>query len=315
MKLALKNQSIVSLYFRVRNRSSSRRLPAVVLIDYIGVNTDPCSLNVHLLPSHSTNMNRSLPSDPTTLLQNYATKRQSEGIFPSTQTKSVDLKTEGKKGLQTIALADKTAKLNSAFPQSLVAVNPFVELFGRDFAEFLDPNFNTSRYELTEQKLSTGDKSDMIPSTSTKRVKVENSHFIEARIQPGQVAVFEKDVDMADTNYNILVDHLEWSQLQSRYTKLGKGGEKLSICCFVENRQPFETHCPFESRSEVTEDRDALNWKSDKLMCPQHTTKLIFICENYGTELSVCALDNIRLHKQADIEFVEPCQKNELIYL
>ncbi|KAH7724641.1 Protein Y53F4B.27 b [Aphelenchoides avenae] len=87
--------------------------------------------------------------------------------------------------------------------------------------------------------------------------------------------------------------------------------EKLSACCYTKSKEPLELVCPYETPL----DRRPVKWTSAKIWCPVGTTKIMFICENYGREHGVCALDNIRVHREEDVKFQEPCQKNVLATL
>lgn len=225
--------------------------------------------------------------------------------------------------------------------------NPFVEMFGQEFADFLDPTYETKVDEIkdnspnkqndVEDKVNNGlgyKKEQNIPSNTLnifdpknqacntiggclfdksfcsynnvpdlanggefKFATVGKSRFIEAKLSPGQVAVFESKTNMME-DHVVLFDVLEWVE-----------GEKLSGCCIVPNRQPNEMTCPYESSIF----QGPIEWKGGQMVCPKGTTAIMFICENYGKNKGVCALDNIRLHKTTDISRSEPCQKNLLM--
>uniref|UniRef100_A0A0N4ZHI2 MAM domain-containing protein n=1 Tax=Parastrongyloides trichosuri TaxID=131310 RepID=A0A0N4ZHI2_PARTI len=231
--------------------------------------------------------------------------------------------------------------------------NPFVDMFGQEFAEFLDPSFETNNEEnkeenlkitseVNEQNLVQNKANTAMISSNEKQINnnpinifdpknqvcntiggclfdrsfcsyhnvpdlanggefraasVGQSRFIEARLSPGQVAVFETTTIMAEDHF-VLFDVLEWVE-----------GEKLSACCITPNRQPSEMVCPYETSTF----QGPIEWKAARLVCPKGTTKLMFICENYGRTKGVCAIDNIRLHKTTDTAWSEPCQKNLLV--
>ncbi|CEF60295.1 Hypothetical protein SRAE_X000203300 [Strongyloides ratti] len=225
--------------------------------------------------------------------------------------------------------------------------NPFVEMFGKEFADFLDPAYETNTDEgkdnkineqnISQNKVNVGtdngkkqniqdgvlgifdprnqvcntiggclfEKSlcsyhnvpDLANGGEFKIATVGKSRFIEARLNPGQVAVFESNTNMME-DHVVMFDVLEWVE-----------GEKLSGCCIVPNRQPNEMICPYESSLF----QGPIEWKGGQMVCPKGTTIIMFICENYGRNKGVCAIDNIRLHKTSDISRSEPCQKEYLM--
>ncbi|KAI1695384.1 hypothetical protein DdX_19600 [Ditylenchus destructor] len=356
----------VMLSFRVKNRSTNGRTPAIVLIDFIEVSTQTCPLNVQTIPLETTTMQQFSPKineyNNTATTQNIELlsfsgplhipsplSQQITKRFETTSNKSLPSSEElqpgraaglsKKKGnLPAVVFGEKTAvDFGSSFSQVPVAKNPFIELFGEDFAEFLDPNFNTTRFEISNEvgeeertslqspyacmtsggclfeKSTCGYTNSKVLSTKAafQRVKVGDAHFAESRIDPGEVAVFETEVEMPDTPHNILFDHLEWSERASagKVNLWQKGSEKLSACCFVRNRQPFELSCPFES---TLMEHSQAGWQPGRILCPQGTSKIMFICENYGSGRGVCAVDNIRVHRKDDAEFLELCQREIL---
>uniref|UniRef100_A0A0K0F448 MAM domain-containing protein n=1 Tax=Strongyloides venezuelensis TaxID=75913 RepID=A0A0K0F448_STRVS len=219
--------------------------------------------------------------------------------------------------------------------------NPFVEMFGKEFADFLDPSFETSTDEdkmMSEQNMSQNkinNGKEQVAPTSTlgifdpqnqvcntvggclfdrsfcsyhnvpdlanggefRAAFVGKSRFIEARLNPGQVAVFQSKTNMLE-DHVVMFDVLEWVE-----------GEKLSGCCIVPGRQPSEMICPYETSIF----QGPIEWKGGQMACPKGTTVIMFICENYGKNKGVCGIDNIRLHKTTDIPRTEPCQKNLLM--
>ncbi|KAI6193212.1 hypothetical protein M3Y96_00994500 [Aphelenchoides besseyi] len=138
------------------------------------------------------------------------------------------------------------------------------------------------------------------PSLATKgefrRVTVGSSKFVEARVSPGEVAVYESPVNTTRGFY-VLFDYLEWTE-----------GEKLSACCFTPGRDPVDSYCPYESSTNETD----VIWENGQIFCESETTKIMFICENFGNRGGVCAVDNIRIHAEWDTEFQQPCQANQL---
>uniref|UniRef100_A0AC35U6F5 MAM domain-containing protein n=1 Tax=Rhabditophanes sp. KR3021 TaxID=114890 RepID=A0AC35U6F5_9BILA len=252
--------------------------------------------------------------------------------------------------------ANKQVVLNQAQISSNEKKNddPLVNMLGKDFADFLDPAFETSEDEATltdttkntkpilqdanqrqrangaliskqtehHEKVASYDIfGNIVKECSTiggclfekstcgfrnnrelstngdfKIAKVGESRFVEARLSSGQIAVLETHTDMKEDHY-VVFDVLEWIE-----------GEKLSACCVTPGRLPNELICPYETPIFL----GAIEWKSASIMCPAGTTKIMFICENYGKEKGLCALDNIRLHKTTDSAWLEPCQKRDL---
>jgi hypothetical protein len=76
---------------------------------------------------------------------------------------------------------------------------------------------------------------------------------------------------MTDTNYNILFDHLEWAQHRAG---LRRGSAKLSACCLLQDHLPYELECPFESSLVSESPADAIEWKSERVVCPVNTSKV-----------------------------------------
>ncbi|CAB3404089.1 unnamed protein product [Caenorhabditis bovis] len=122
--------------------------------------------------------------------------------------------------------------------------------------------------------------------------KVVPSSFAEAIVPVGEVAVMETTTKMTQA-HTILFDSLEFTT-----------GTRLIACCLAGD----QFVCPFSTPSE----QSAVIWQFSKFECPIGTSKIAFICENYGLTNGICGVDNIRIHTSTDVFFLEPCQKEKL---
>lgn len=87
-----------------------------------------------------------------------------------------------------------------------------------------------------------------------------DSQFVESRLAPGEIAVFEASTNMTDgRGFIVLFDALEWME-----------DEKLSACCYTKSKEPLELVCPYETPL----DRRPVKWTSAKIWCPVGTTKV-----------------------------------------
>ncbi|TMS35814.1 hypothetical protein L596_003129 [Steinernema carpocapsae] len=204
------------------------------------------------------------------------------------------------------------------------SLNPFTDMFGKEFADFLRPDFDSTK---ADENTISGEDEEGVPFTQLEtkgdvcntvggclfdhgmcgyrnsktlsnkgnfvRGMSGKSVFVETRLEPGEVAVLETRTKMTEPHV-ILFDWLEFTE-----------GEKLSACCYTPGRTPQDLVCPMESPSHMTTD---IAWKAGRIDCPTNTTKIMFICENYGRVDGVCALDTIRLFKQSDLAMQFPCQ-------
>ncbi|CAI2341334.1 unnamed protein product [Caenorhabditis sp. 36 PRJEB53466] len=122
--------------------------------------------------------------------------------------------------------------------------------------------------------------------------KVHMSSFAEAIVPTGEIAVMETDTKMTQA-HTVIFDALEFSL-----------GTRLIACCLSGG----QLTCPFATPSEQT----GILWQFSKFECPVSTSKIAFICENFGLTESICAVDNIRIHTSTDVFFLEACQKDKL---
>uniref|UniRef100_A0A1I7Z014 MAM domain-containing protein n=1 Tax=Steinernema glaseri TaxID=37863 RepID=A0A1I7Z014_9BILA len=201
--------------------------------------------------------------------------------------------------------------------------DPLTDMFGKEFVDFLSPDFDSTKSDGDENSITEDDsvkletkgdvcntvggclfdhgmcgyRNSKILSNKGKFVRgiSGKSVFVETRLQPGDVAVFETRTRMEEPHV-VLFDWLEFTE-----------GEKLSACCYTPGRTPQDLVCPMESESYTTTD---IVWKPGRIECPTNTTKIMFICENYGRVDGVCALDTIRLFKQSDVAMQFPCQQS-----
>lgn len=122
--------------------------------------------------------------------------------------------------------------------------------------------------------------------------KVHVSSFAEAIVPTGEIAVMETDTKMTQA-HTVIFDALEFAM-----------GTRLIACCIADG----QLTCPFSTPSEQT----GVLWQFSKFECPINTSKISFICENFGLTESICAVDNIRIHTSTDVFFLEACQKDKL---
>uniref|UniRef100_A0A8R1DNE8 MAM domain-containing protein n=1 Tax=Caenorhabditis japonica TaxID=281687 RepID=A0A8R1DNE8_CAEJA len=122
--------------------------------------------------------------------------------------------------------------------------------------------------------------------------KIHMSSFAEAIVPTGEIAVMETDTKMTQA-HTVIFDALEFSM-----------GTRLIACCLADGKLT----CPFATPSE----HSGILWQFSKFECPINTSKIAFICENFGLSESLCAVDNIRLHTSTDVFFLEACQKDKL---
>ncbi|KAK5974342.1 hypothetical protein GCK32_019796 [Trichostrongylus colubriformis] len=94
--------------------------------------------------------------------------------------------------------------------------------------------------------------------------------------------------------HSVFFDVLEWQP-----------GTRLIGCCSDRSRV---RQCPFATPVEA----GIMLWQSASFDCPAYTTKVSFICENFGLEIGECGLDSVRFHRLSDTFLLEPCQKNLL---
>ncbi|KAK0395943.1 hypothetical protein QR680_001501 [Steinernema hermaphroditum] len=222
-----------------------------------------------------------------------------------------------KRPLSTAPVRAKATPMPSA--------DPFTDMFGKEFADFLSPDFDSTKSDADENSITGEDEVVPLSQLQTKgdvcntvggclfdhgmcgyrnsKILSNNGKFVrgmsgksifaETRLQPGDVAVFETITKMEEPHV-VLFDWLEFTE-----------GEKLSACCYTPGRTPQDLVCPMESESYTTTD---IVWKPGRIECPTNTTKIMFICENYGRVDGVCALDTVRLFKQTDVAMQFPCQ-------
>ncbi|PIC45623.1 hypothetical protein B9Z55_005585 [Caenorhabditis nigoni] len=122
--------------------------------------------------------------------------------------------------------------------------------------------------------------------------KVHASSFAEAIVPTGEIAVMETETKMTQA-HTIIFDALEFAM-----------GTRLIACCIADG----QLTCPFSTPSEQT----GVLWQFSKFECPINTSKIAFVCENFGLTESICAVDNIRIHTSTDVFFLEACQKDKL---
>ncbi|CAI5441339.1 unnamed protein product [Caenorhabditis angaria] len=122
--------------------------------------------------------------------------------------------------------------------------------------------------------------------------QVHMSSFAEAVVPSGEISIMETDTRM-NKPHTVLFDSLEFSL-----------GTRLIACCLSDGK----LNCPFATQTEQT----AIIWQFSKFECPANTSKIAFICENYGTADGICGVDNVRIHSSTDVFFLEPCQKDKL---
>uniref|UniRef100_A0A1I7XAF0 Tudor domain-containing protein n=1 Tax=Heterorhabditis bacteriophora TaxID=37862 RepID=A0A1I7XAF0_HETBA len=211
-------------------------------------------------------------------------------------------------------------------PASPQDINPLHDLLGEELVHFLDPNYVTKDDDTDIDYDNDGNisnenpllKSELalpflqpitssVPSQFTvlhhQSVATYQYYHLHARLKeavylrvacvPGTSQTkFLRILDLLGKT--IIFDVLEW-----------KLGTRLIGCC-SEFGQPL--NCPFSTPLEAS----SVIWQIAKFECAAKTDKIIFICENYGSEHGFCAVDSVRLHRSADIFFLEPCQKNLL---
>ncbi|CAI70419.1 MAM domain-containing protein [Caenorhabditis elegans] len=122
--------------------------------------------------------------------------------------------------------------------------------------------------------------------------KVHMSSFSEAIVPVGEIAVMETETKMTQA-HTVIFDALEFAS-----------GTRLIACCLANG----QLTCPFSTPHEQT----GILWQFSKFECPINTSKIAFICENFGLAESICAVDNIRIHTSTDVFFLEACQKDKL---
>uniref|UniRef100_A0A914ZF42 MAM domain-containing protein n=1 Tax=Parascaris univalens TaxID=6257 RepID=A0A914ZF42_PARUN len=155
---------------------------------------------------------------------------------------------------------------------------------------------NTTGGCLFDRSMCSYRNSDLADKASFRMVSVLNQRFVQASVPPGGIAILEVETRFHEAHL-VVFDLLEFSE-----------GGKLSACCLKPQNQPQELFCPFATESQAT----PVLWHTSRITCPSGTTKLMFVCENYGQLQGSCSIDNIRLHKTVDVLELEPCQKNTL---
>uniref|UniRef100_A0A9J2PRT8 Uncharacterized protein n=1 Tax=Ascaris lumbricoides TaxID=6252 RepID=A0A9J2PRT8_ASCLU len=219
------------------------------------------------------------------------------------------------------------------YPTVILNQSPLYEIFGKEFAEFLREDFDTTEQDraeleaaglpprsetevhqpqrpqdpiihllsgglldidslrcnttggcLFDRSMCSYQNSDLSDKASFRMVSVMNQHFVQASVPPGGIAILEVETRFREAHL-VVFDLLEFSE-----------GGKLSACCLKPQNQPQAT----------------IPVGNQILSVCNNLNELMFVCENYGRLHGSCSLDNIRLHKTADVLELEPCQKNVL---
>uniref|UniRef100_A0A1I7UBP9 DB domain-containing protein n=1 Tax=Caenorhabditis tropicalis TaxID=1561998 RepID=A0A1I7UBP9_9PELO len=243
------------------------------------------------------------------------------------------------------AAASSSAKaIVPALPKT--PVDPLTDLLGSEFVDFLDPNYESNDEEETDEndfdnkdgkKPSTTTPHSAIPSTQSSLKSGTAGKAIGKRVETSRKSI--------DTNGQVIhktlkpVEHLPirpipTSESVVKFLPKGKPmqvqaqngvfslpsqqhqqfiifdalefsmGTRLIACCLADG----QLTCPFSTPSEQT----GVLWQFSKFECPIKTSKISFICENFGLTESLCAVDNIRIHTSTDVFFLEACQKDKL---
>lgn len=109
------------------------------------------------------------------------------------------------------------------------------------------------------------------------------AYFVEARVRPGEVAVFETATNMTTQSHSLLFDYLKWAQPvalvdpPNSLRTADSPEEKLRACCFVPQREPSELECPFDSgmvSDQTLGEKKKLQWRGVQMVCPAGTTKV-----------------------------------------
>ncbi|VDN24722.1 unnamed protein product [Gongylonema pulchrum] len=167
---------------------------------------------------------------------------------------------------------------------------------------------------LFDKSLCSYHNSHMSRGSTFQRTSIYGRNFVQALAPPGTIAVLETATSFAE-DHKIVFDVLEFTE-----------GERLFGCCFKKDLAPHdnifditsllagsrppELFCPFATPAHST----SVIWRTARFTCPRGTSKVLFMCENFGTNNGTCAMDNIRVHKLFDVLEVEPCQKDIVAY-
>ncbi|KHN87570.1 hypothetical protein Tcan_05359 [Toxocara canis] len=344
-RFAIPRERYVQFYIKMVNNGS--RSKSSVVVDRILVETQLCTQSNATQKSKHLSVNRPPPPRAHASTPHVRPYRTSSPL-PSSPERELK------------RVAQRASSSTSA------ATNPLNEIFGKEFAEFLREDLDTTNQDRAELMTSGVNKSPLMTSSVARSklvtsgitqqqfrnaiqqpersrnpviqllsgeslgieslacntvggclfdhsmcsyrnsnfarkgifrmVSVMNQRFVQAIVPPGGTAILEAETRFPEERV-ILFDLLEFTE-----------GETLSVCCLKPQNFPREFICSYITQPRPT----AVVWQTSRIVCPAGTTKLMFVCENYGRFDGSCSIDNIRLHKTNDILQLEPCQKNIL---